>query len=475
MLKCRDRCGKIIATIGSSTTNSAIIEELFIRGVDIFRLNFSHGTHEERVKQYEAIRSVGRRHERYPAILADLQGPKLRIGLLKDDRISLKAGDIFFFDLDNKIGDEQRVALPHPEIFKALQVGTPLLLDDGKLRFETIECSKDYAKTRVVVGGSLLSRKGVNVPQVKLDIPILTEKDRKDLSFALDLGVDWIACSFVQTVEDVVNVKSIVRGQAGIISKLEKPLAIESLEPIISVSDGVMIARGDLGVEMNPEEVPVIQRRIIRACRRIGRPVIVATHMLESMTASPVPTRAEVSDIATAVYCGADATMLSAESASGKYPFEAVSMMSKTITSVEADRYFQCKQEDETQVIPQKSVLDAACAAAKNAAEYSSAVAIVLFSDSFESVVRCSRLRPRVPIIFVTPYSKQANRAALCRGVYAVCENIFSNGNSDYSASLTINIAKDVALKYGFAHAGDTLVALNNMYDRTSIEIGQLS
>ena len=466
----RYRCGKIVSTIGPASSDPKRLEELFLKGVDVFRLNFSHGAHEGHAKVYEAIRAIGRKYNRYPTILADLQGPKLRVGTFENDRIILESGDTFRFDLDPTPGNTRRVNLPHPEILEALHVGTTLLLDDGKLRFEVTNCGNDFAEVKVLVGGPLSNRKGVNVPHVKLNIPALTEKDLKDLDFALELGVDWVACSFVQTPEDVEHAKNIIKGRAGVVSKLEKPLAIKALEPIVEISDGIMVARGDLGVEMNPEEVPPIQRRILHTCHRMGRPVIVATQMLESMITSPSPTRAEISDVATAVYCGADATMLSAESASGQYPFEAVSMMSRTVEHVEKDPFCMRRVEDDEQ-LPQKTTLDAICIAAKDAAEYSSANAIILFSENFESVVRCTRLRPSVPVIFVTASAKLACNAGLCYGVHAICENVFPNKGFD--TTMMNNAAKEFAKQNEFAKTGDTIVVLNDLKGH-SIDICQL-
>lgn len=466
----RYRCGKIVSTIGPASSDPEQLEGLFLKGVDVFRLNFSHGVHEGHAKIYEAIRAIGKKYNCHPTILADMQGPKLRVGTFENDRIILESGDTFRFDLDKTPGNTRRVNLPHPEILEALHVGTTLLLDDGKLRFEVTDCGKDYADVKVLVGGPLSNRKGVNVPQVKLNIPILTEKDQKDLQFALDLGVDWVACSFVQTVEDVENAKKLINGRAGVVSKLEKPLAIKAMEPIIEASDAVMIARGDLGVEMDPEEVPPIQRRIINTCHRMGRPVIVATQMLESMISSPSPTRAEISDIATAVYSGADATMLSAESASGQYPFEAVSIMSRTVAHVESDPYCQRRLEDDTQ-LPQRTTIDAISAAAKDAAEYSCATAIVLFTDNFKSVVRCTRLRPRIPVVLVTSSVRVASKSGLCYGVYAVHENIFEN--KEFDTSVISKAAKDIVKEHKFAKVGDNIVVLNDLKGH-SVEICQL-
>lgn len=463
----RYRSGKIVATIGPATNVPDKLEHLFLNGVDVFRLNFSHGSHDGHKKVYDAIRKIGEKFDKNLTILADLQGPKLRVGTFENDRVILESGDVFRFDLDHTPGNRTRVNLPHPEILEALQVGSILLLDDGKLRFEVTNCSATSADVKVIVGGPLSNRKGVNVPDVILKIPILTEKDLRDLSFALDLGVDWIALSFIQTVEDIENAKRIINGRAGVVSKLEKPLAIKAMEPIIDASDAVMIARGDLGVEMHLEEVPPIQRKIINTCHRMGRPVIVATQMLESMIESPIPTRAEISDVATAVYAGADATMLSAESASGKYPFEAVKIMSKTIEHIESDPQCIWNLEDNTK-LPQRTVIDAICAAAKVAAEYSCGKAIVLFSDSFETVVRCSRLCAQFPIIFISDSKKLACRAGLCHGVHTIVVS-----KKEFEMDEMAKLAKEIVSKYDFADAGDSIVVLNDISGST-VEICKL-
>lgn len=459
----RYRNGKIVATIGPATCDQDKLENLMLCGVDVFRLNFSHGTHDGHAKVYEAIRSLSRKHNFHPSILADMQGPKLRVGAFENGKIILEAGDIFRFDLDKTPGNTRRVNLPHPEILEAVHEGSILLLDDGKLKVEVKKCGHDFAEVKVLVGGPLSNNKGVNVPQVILKIPVLTEKDLKDLDFALGLGVDWVALSFVQSVEDVRDAKKIINGRAGIVSKLEKPLAIKALEPIVEASDAIMIARGDLGVEMEPEEVPTIQRRIINACHRMGRPVIVATQMLESMITSPSPTRAEVSDVATAVYSGADATMLSAESASGKYPFEAVSIMNKTITHVESDPHCIRHLEDDTQ-LPQYTTVDAICSAAKNAAEYSCASAVVLFTESFESAVRFSRLRSKIPVILVTNSIEVSSKTGLCYGIYSII------AKKEFELDMMMKTAKVIASEHKFASIGDTIVVVNDVVG-SSIEI----
>ena len=460
------RSGKIVATIGPATCEFEKLESLFLRGVDVFRLNFSHGNHEGHKKVYDDIRKIGEKFEYNPAILADLQGPKLRVGVFENDRIILESGSAFRLDLDQTPGNERRVNLPHPEILEALQVGSTLLLDDGKLRFEITSCSPTSADVKVIVGGVLSNRKGVNVPDVVLKIPILTEKDKADLDFALNLGVDWVAVSFVQTVEDMIDAKRVIDGRAGAVAKLEKPMAIQAMAPIIEVSDAVMIARGDLGVEMRPEELPPIQRQIISTCHRMGRPVIVATQMLESMIDCPTPTRAEISDIATAVYSGADATMLSAETASGKYPFEAVKIMSKTISHIEADPQCLRRLEDDA-TLPQCSVIDAISAAAKSAAEHSCAKAIVLFTDSFETVVRCSRLRPKAPIILVCDSKKLASKAGLCHAVFSVVVK------KEFDVGAMTKLSKKIAKDNKFADTGDVVVVMNDITGNT-VEVCKL-
>lgn len=459
----RSRNGKIVATIGPASNSPEMIEKLYLGGVDIFRLNFSHGDHAGHEKVYNAIRSVGRKYHSFPTILADLQGPKLRVGTFENDKVILEAGDTFRFDLDKTPGGTKRVNLPHPEILEALKVGTELLLDDGKLRFEVLSCAADYAKVKVIVGGQLSNRKGVNVPHVMLPIPALTEKDKKDLNFALKLGIDWIALSFVQNVEDVEEALSIINGRAKVISKIEKPLAVRAIEPITQISDGIMVARGDLGVEMNPEEVPAAQRLIINTCHRLGKPVVVATQMLESMIASPSPTRAEVSDVANAVYGRADATMLSAESASGQYPLEAVTMMHKIIEVTENDPSYVNSLECDTRC-PHQTLVDAKCKAAKDASVFSRASCIMMFSDSFESVARCARLRPSCPIVLGTSSEELAQQAGL---LYGVCSVIVKK---EFDLEKLNRIAVTVSTDRKFAKTGDSIVVLND-FDDNSVNI----
>lgn len=333
----RFRRSRILATLGPASSTKDDIRALVDAGADVFRLNFSHGSHADHAERYQMIRKIEDEIGRPIGILMDLQGPKLRIGKIAGGKTTLVEGSRFRLDLDKTDGDARRANLPHPEIFAALQVGTHLLLDDGKLSLRVDAFGADFAETTVLVGGGLSDRKGVNVPGVLLPISPLTEKDRSDLAFGLELGVDWVALSFVQRPEDIEEARKLIGDRAWIMAKLEKPMAIEYLDEIVAQADGIMVARGDLGVELPPQQVPVIQRRIVRAARAAGRPVVIATQMLESMILSPVPTRAEASDVATAIYEGADAVMLSAESASGQYPIEAVTIMDHIISEVESD------------------------------------------------------------------------------------------------------------------------------------------
>ncbi len=416
----RKRNAKIVATLGPASADQETIRALFEAGADVFRLNFSHGSHADHQRNHELIRRIERDLNRPVGILIDLQGPKLRLGTFAGGPVRLEEGAVFRLDLDvAKAGDGERAPLPHPEIFAALEVGTDLLIDDGRVRLRVEECGPDFARTRVVAGGTVSDRKGVNVPGVVLPLSALTAKDRADLAFALELGVDWVALSFVQRAEDIREIKAIVQGRAGIVAKLEKPMAILSLDPIVEAADAVMVARGDLGVEMPPEQVPTIQKRIVRACRKAGKPVIVATQMLESMISAPVPTRAEASDVATAIYDGADAVMLSAESASGRYPVEAVRMMSGIIAHTEADPHYR-EGLDASRTPSRPDAADAIGAAMRCAVSTLPVAASVAYTTSGYSALRMARERPQAPIIGMTPELATARRLALAWSVYPV-------------------------------------------------------
>jgi len=428
-----------------------MIRALFLAGADVFRLNFSHGTHEQHRERLELIRKVEREVGRPIGVLADMQGPKLRVGIFANGPVVLAPGATFRLDLDTTPGDSTRASLPHPEIFAALKPEANLLLDDGKLRLKVKRCGKDFAETEVIFGGPLSERKGVNVPDVVLPLSALTTKDRRDLEFALDLGVEWLALSFVQRPEDLDEARELARGRAAIMTKLEKPSAVEALDQIVAKSDAVMVARGDLGVELPAERVPTIQRRIVRACRRAGKPVIVATQMLESMISSPIPTRAEASDVATAIYHGADAVMLSAESASGKYPLEAVQMMERILGEVESDPYQQ--QVLETLQIPARpNSADAICAALDVIAGLLPTAAIVTYTTSGSTSLRAARERPTPYILSMTPSTATARRLTLVWGVHSV----HTDDVADVASM--VERACRCAQDEGLARDGDTIL-----------------
>jgi pyruvate kinase len=415
----RQRKAKILATLGPASSTREQISTLFKAGADVFRLNFSHGTHEDHQARYELIRGIEEELERPIGILMDLQGPKLRVGTFAGGSVELKTGSTYRLDLADVQGDQKRAQLPHPEIFAAIKMGTNLLLDDGRLRLRVKNFGSDFAECDVLVGGKLSDRKGVNVPDVVLPLSPLTKKDRADLQFGIDLGCDWVAMSFVQRPEDVAELRKLIGGRAKIIAKLEKPAAIDRLEEIIELSDAVMVARGDLGVEMPPEDVPAIQKRIIAAGRKWGKPVVVATQMLDSMVHSPAPTRAEASDVATAIYDGADAVMLSAETASGDYPVEAVAMMSRIIERVERDPAYR-QILDARHPDPQPTGHDAISAAAAQVAHTLSVSAIVTYSTSGSTVLRVARERPEVPILALTASLSTARALSLVWGAHCV-------------------------------------------------------
>lgn len=414
----REHLTKIVATLGPGTSSPERIEALFRAGVDVFRLNFSHGAYEEHQKRLETIREVENQTGRPIAVMMDLQGPKLRIGQFGEGPIDLAKGDHFRLDLTDEKGNQDRIQLPHPEIFAALEPGAELLLDDGRVKLRVTECGKDFADTEVLVGGPLSDRKGVNVPGVVLPLSPLTEKDRADMEFGLEAGVDWCALSFVQRPEDIEEAKALVRDRALVLAKLEKPAAIDRLDAIVELADGIMVARGDLGVEMPPEDVPILQRRIVRACRKAGKPVVVATQMLDSMVERPVPTRAEATDVANAVYEGADAVMLSAETAVGKYPVEAVEMMNRIINRVQKDDAYWKNLASE-RPDPEATTADAISAAVQQVGSTIDAKAIATYTTSGSTTLRVARQRPAMPVICLTPRIETARRMAIVWGVHS--------------------------------------------------------
>jgi len=445
------RNAKIIATLGPGTSSVEMINALFESGADVFRLNFSHGKHEDHKRRYDIIRAMEAKYHRSIGILLDLQGPKLRVGKFRDGEVKLEQGKNFRLDLSAELGDVSRSPLLHPEIFESLEEGTDLLLDDGKIRLRITEFGPNFAETEIITGGVLSNHKGVNVPTAILPLSPLTDKDLLDLRFGLELGVDWVALSFVQRPEDVAEARKLVAGRAGIMSKLEKPAAMNNLDEIVSLSDAVMVARGDLGVELPPEDVPALQKRIVFNCRAAGKPVVVATQMLESMVHAPTPTRAEASDVATAIYDGADAIMLSAETAVGKYPIEAVTMMDRIVLRVENDRHYR-KMMEAYRYAPEATAPDAITAAARQVAQTISASVIVTFSSTGSTTLRCARERPLVPVLSLTPRDDTARRLALAWGVHSVkTEDLNTFRDMVVKA---IRIAKSE----GFAEVGDPLV-----------------
>lgn len=417
----RFRQTKIVATMGPASTDKETIRSLALAGVDMFRLNFSHGTADDHRARMKIIREVEAELGRPFAVLGDLQGPKLRLGTFVNSSIAITVGQKIRLDLDPTPGDDTRVQLPHPEIFAVIKKDSILLVDDGKVRLRVLESDKEHALVVVEAGQKMSDRKGVNMPDVILPISILTKKDLADLETAIDMGVDWLAISFVQCPADVVEAHKHIKGRIPVLVKLEKPTAVtpEALTAIIDMVDCVMVARGDLGVEVPAEEVPSIQRRIIRAARVAGKPVIVATQMLESMISSPTPTRAEVSDVATAVYEGADAVMLSAETAAGQYPLEAVTIMDKVIRRTQADPDYRGGL-DEACPAPKSVASDAITAAARQVAETIHAAAIVTYTTSGSTTLRAVRERPDMPILCLTSDLKAARRLSLSFGVHAV-------------------------------------------------------
>jgi len=410
---------KIVATLGPASDDYDTIRALNEAGADVFRLNMSHGTHDEIRARHAIIRQIEQDRGRPIAILADLQGPKLRVGTFANEAEELLEGQSFRLDLSDEPGDAHRVCLPHKEIFAALEPGATLLVNDGKIRLSVKACGADYADCVVEVGGTISNRKGVNVPDVVLPLAALTEKDRKDLEFVCALGVDWLALSFVQRPEDVDEARELTKGRAAVLAKIEKPAAVEAFDAILAASDGIMVARGDLGVELPVQNLPPIQKRLVRGCRAAAKPVIVATQMLESMIESPVPTRAEVSDVATAIYEGADAVMLSAESAAGSYPIEAVTTMDNVAREVEADKTYRDVIEA-SRGAEKSTVAEAIVSAAREIAETADIKAICCFTQSGTTASKTARERPRVPIIAITPLPTTARRLVLTWGMHCV-------------------------------------------------------
>ena len=450
----RQRKAKIVATLGPASSGESVIRTLFEDGVDVFRLNFSHGSYVDHRDCYRMIREIEARTGRPIGVMMDIQGPKLRLGEFREKSILLREGRRFCLDLDRRPGDEHRAPLPHPEIFATLKPGNELLINDGRVKLRVLECDDRHAVTEVLVQGEVSSHKGVNVPDVILPISVITEKDREDLRYGLELGVDWIAQSFVQRPDDVRELREIVGPEVSIMVKLEKPSALENLSEILSLCDGAMVARGDLGVELPPQQVPVAQKEIIRRCRKMGKPVVIATHMLDSMVHSPVPTRAEASDVATAVYDGADAVMLSAESAAGDYPVESVRMMDAIILSVESDLLYS-NILDAQRPDPDSTTADAICNALQSITGILSSSATVTYTTSGSTSLRAARERPQAPILSITPLVSTARYLSIAWGVHAVVLDV---ANESADLMTVIEAAKEIAKREGFATSGEAVV-----------------
>ena len=447
----RLRRTKIVATLGPASSGQSVIAKLFTAGADVFRINMSHTSHERMRELVAAIRAVETEHGRPIGILVDLQGPKLRVGSFANGPATLIKGETFVLDGDSRPGDAARVHLPHPEIFAAVEPGHTLLLDDGKIRLVATEVEGERIVTRVEVGGKLSDRKGVSLPDTVIPFSALVEKDRSDLEAALDAGIDWVALSFIQRPEDIAEAKKITRGRAAVMAKIEKPQAVHRLGEIIEVADSLMVARGDLGVEMPLEKVPGVQKLMTRTARRSGKPVVVATQMLESMISSPVPTRAEVSDVSTAIFEGADAVMLSAESAAGQYPVEAVATMNRIAEEVECDPIYRTIL-DAQRTEPEATGSDAIASAARQIAETLELSAVICWTSSGSTALRVARERPKSPIVAISPKLSTCRRVALTWGVHC----ILAEDARDLDDM--VNRACRLAFKDGFTRTGQRVI-----------------
>ena len=449
----RTRKVKILATLGPASSDPKIIRKLMLAGADAFRINMSHGDQKQKAKLVAAIRGLEKEFHRATTILFDLQGPKLRVGHFEGGRTVLEKGKRFIFDRNEAAGNSGRVQLPHAELFDSIRPGTNILIDDGKVRLNVLEADGGQIVSEVKVGGPVSDNKGVNVPDVVVPIPALTDKDRDDLQFALEQRTDWIALSFVQRPEDVAEARTLIGDRAALLAKIEKPAAIDRLNDIIALADAVMVARGDLGVELPPEQVPPLQNKIVACARQFGKPVVVATQMLESMVTSPTPTRAEVSDVATAIYDGADAVMLSAESATGQYPCESVAMMDRIATTVERDPSYQARVHF-TQTRLEPTTADALAGSARQIAQTVSATAMVCYTSSGATARRIARERPPVPLLAMSPSQHTARRMGLLWGVHAV------HSRDVGSFEEMVEKGKRMALRHQIAKGGDRVVLM---------------
>ena len=447
----RNRRAKIVATVGPASAAPEMLKALFLAGVDTFRMNFSHGTHEDHAKVYRAIRALEKETGRPIGILQDLQGPKIRVGTIRNGKIIVEAGETIRFVRSGADGDRTSIPLPHPEIFAAMAPGQDLLIDDGRVRVRATGVGNNHMDAKVISGGIISNRKGVNLPGTVLNLSPLTEKDRADLAFGLALGVDWVALSFVQKPGDMIEARGLIGNRARLMAKIEKPSALDHIDDIIRLSDAIMVARGDLGVEIPHEDVPGRQKELIGAARLAAKPVVVATQMLESMVAAPTPTRAEASDVATAIYDGADAVMLSAESAVGGHPLEAVEMMDRIIHRTEQHKLYR-SLIDASQSAEEKTAPHAVAALAADLARAIQASAIVAFTSSGTTASRIARKRPNVPILAITPNLNVARHMSLLWGAHSVLSE------DVHSYEQMVSEAVKVARQQEFAEPGDTAV-----------------
>ena len=447
----RLRRAKIVATLGPSSSNADMIASLFEAGADVFRINMSHTTQERMRELVGMIRAVERDTERPIGVLIDLQGPKLRLGTFDGGSVTVKTGDSFVLDADAAPGNAKRAYLPHPEIFAAIKPGHTLLIDDGKIKLTVSEADSNRIATHVTVGGRLSDRKGVSMPDTMIPFSALVDKDRSDLEAALETGIDWVALSFIQRPEDIAEAKKITRGRAAVMAKIEKPQAVHRLAEIIDLADALMVARGDLGVEMPLEKVPGVQKQMTRVARVAGKPVVVATQMLKSMINAPVPTRAEVSDVATAIFEGADAVMLSAESAAGQFPVQAVATMNRIAEEVEGDPLYRniiAAQRAQ----PEPTGADAIADAARHIADTLDLAAVVCWTASGSTGLRVARERPRPPIVALSPNIATGRRLAVVWGVHCVVTE------DAHDQDDMVERACRIAVKEGFAKPGQRVI-----------------
>jgi pyruvate kinase len=449
----RLRRAKIVATLGPASSNTEMIGKLFAAGADVFRINMSHTSQDRLRELVTMIRGVEQDTGRPIGILVDLQGPKLRLGTFTGGSVTVKNGDGFVLDWDPAAGDAKRAFLPHPEIFAGVEVGHTLLIDDGKVKLTVTQAEPKKITTRVAVGGKLSDRKGVSLPDSTIPFSALTSKDTSDLEAALETGIDWVALSFIQRPEDIAEAKKITRGRAAIMAKIEKPQAVHRLDEILELTDALMVARGDLGVEMPLEKVPGVQKKMTRSGRAAGKPVVVATQMLESMITSPMPTRAEVSDVATAIFEGADAVMLSAESAAGQFPVEAVATMNRIAEEVEADPLYR-NILNAQRAAPEPTGADAIADAARHIADTLDLAAVICWTSSGSTAMRMARERPRPPVVALSPNMSTGRRLAVVWGVHCVVTE------DAHDQDDMVDRACRIAFKEAFAKSGQRVIVV---------------